>query len=157
MIQQTLWSQPQILTYTKKLMVKETIDRNKWQTQWLLFRIVPFIYGNILQHLRMEFTYHNSYIMPELAFTTHTFCISLDFLQLGFWNRVIMPQDWRHHYRSLWSSSWTCGSLRSIHVHHENWFVQRVIVFLSSFIYHGHDFLWATRRVFLKTQMTLIL
>ena len=31
-----------------------------------------------LQHLRMEFSYHNSYVMPELAVATQTFCIALD-------------------------------------------------------------------------------
>ena len=33
-----------------------------------------------LQLLRMEFLYHNSYEMSELAVTTQTFCIVLDFL-----------------------------------------------------------------------------
>ena len=31
-----------------------------------------------LQHLPMEFSYHNSYVMPELAVTTLTFCIALE-------------------------------------------------------------------------------
>ena len=44
--------------------------------------------------------------------------------------------------------------LRCIHLHHENWFVQRFIVFLSSFFYLGLDFLWTTR-VFLGKQRTL--
>ena len=30
-----------------------------------------------------------------------------------------------------------------IHQHHENWFIQRVMVLLSSFVYPGLDFLWA--------------
>ena len=33
-----------------------------------------------LQHLCMEFSYHNSYVIPELAVTTQTFCIALDYL-----------------------------------------------------------------------------
>ena len=37
------------------------------------------------------------------------------------------------------------------------WFIQRVIVFLASFVYPGLDLLWATRRVFLEKQRTLIL
>ena len=40
---------------------------------------------------------------------------------------------------------------------YENYFVQRVIVFLSPFVYPGHDFLWTTRRVLLKKQRTLTL
>ena len=52
-----------------------------------------------LQHLRYELSYHNSYVMPELAVTTQTFCIALVVLQLGFWNRVML-QDWSYHYRS---------------------------------------------------------
>ena len=54
-----------------------------------------------LQHLHMEFSYHTSYIMPELAVTTQTSHIALDFLQLGFWNRVMFLQDWSHHKRSI--------------------------------------------------------
>ena len=41
-----------------------------------------------LQYLLMEFSYHNSYIMPELAVSRQTSCIMLHFLQIGFWNRV---------------------------------------------------------------------
>ena len=47
----------------------------------------------------MEFSYLNSYVIAELAVTTQTFCIMLDFLQSGFWNRVML-QVWCHHYRS---------------------------------------------------------
>ena len=36
-----------------------------------------------LQHLRMEFSYHDSYVMPKLAVTTQTFCITLGFLRYG--------------------------------------------------------------------------
>ena len=51
--------------------------------------------------LRMEFSYHTSYVMPELAVTTQAFCIASDFLHLGFWNRVMLLQDWSHHYSSF--------------------------------------------------------
>ena len=37
--------------------------------------------------------------MPELAVPTPTFCITLDFLQQGFWKRVILLQDWGRQYR----------------------------------------------------------
>ena len=57
----------------------------------------------------------------------------------------------------LWSSLWTRHSLRCIHHRLENWCIQRVIVFLSSFVYPGLDILWATRRVFLEKQETLTL
>ena len=40
------------------------------------------------QHLRMEILYHNSYFLPELSVTTPNFCIALDLLQLGFFNRL---------------------------------------------------------------------
>ena len=43
----------------------------------------------------------NSYIMPELAETTTTFCTALDSLQLGFWNRAMLLQDCSHHHRSF--------------------------------------------------------
>ena len=36
-------------------------------------------------------------------------------------------------------------------------FFQHVIVFLSSFVFPGVDFLWATRRVFLEKRRTLII
>ena len=53
-----------------------------------------------LPHLRVQFLYHNSYVIPELAITTRTFCIALDVLQLGFWKRVMLWKGWGHHNRS---------------------------------------------------------
>ena len=53
----------------------------------------PFIVTTSLQYLRMEFSYHNSNVIPQLTVTTKTFCIWLQFLQLDFWNRVMLPQD----------------------------------------------------------------
>ena len=50
----------------------------------------------ILQH--MEFSYQNSYVMPELAVIMQTFCITLDLLQLGCWNRVMLLQNWSYMY-----------------------------------------------------------
>ena len=38
----------------------------------------------------------------------------------------------------LWSSQWTVGSLRFVHLHNENRFARRVIDFFSSFTYPGH-------------------
>ena len=84
------------------------------------------------------------------------FCIALGFLRLGFWDRIMLRQDWSHHFRSLWSS-WTRGSLRCIHLHNKKWVVQRVIVFLSFFVYPGLYFLWATRRAILEKLRTLTL
>ena len=46
-------------------------------------------------------SYHNLYVMQKLAITTQTFCIVLDFLQLGFCNKVMLLQDLSHHYRSF--------------------------------------------------------
>ena len=54
----------------------------------------------------------------------------------------------------LWSSSWTRGSLRCIHLHPAPW---KLIwstfhwVFFSSFVHPSLDFLWAHRRVFLES------
>ena len=103
-----------------------------------------------LQHLRMVFSYHNWYVMPELAVTMQTFCTALYFLKLCFWNMFMLQQDWIITTEVLWSSSWTRWSLCCIHLHRENWFVQGVLVILSSFVYPGLDFLLATRRVFLE-------
>ena len=44
-----------------------------------------------------------------------------------------------------------------IHLNHENWFIQHVIAFFSSFVYPGLDSLWASRLVLLEKQMTLII
>ena len=104
----------------------------------------------------MEFLY-NSYVMPELAETTQTFFIALEFLQIGFWNRVMTLQDWCHHYRSFMvviKNSWIVTVYPSA-----PWKLigQRVVVYLSSFVYHGLDFLWATRQMFLEKQRTLTL
>ena len=90
-----------------------------------------------LQHLRTEFSFFfNWYVMPELVVTTQTFLI--DFLELDFRSRVIWLQVIT--IQVLWSSSWTRGSLRCSHLYHENWFVQRVMVFTFSFVYLGLDF-----------------
>ena len=76
--------------------------RWRWKIIVLGFDI-PFLSSVALslQHLCMEFSYHNPYVMPELAVTTQTFYIALNFLQLGFWNRVMVLQDWSHHNTSL--------------------------------------------------------
>ena len=50
-------------------------------------------------------------------------------------------------------NSWV---LRCIHLHHENRFVQCVIVFLSFFVYPDLDFLWAARWVFLGKQFFVV-
>ena len=68
------------------------------------FRIVnfPSICGSSPSApLPVEFSFHNAYVMPLLAVTTHTFSIVLDFWQLGIWNRVLLLQDWSHYYRSF--------------------------------------------------------
>ena len=55
-----------------------------------------------LQHLRMEFLNHISYVITEFAVTTQTLS---------------------HHYRSV-TSSWTRGSLLCIYTIKTAWFVQ---------------------------------
>ena len=45
------------------------------------------------QHLRKKFSYHNPYIMPELAKTMLTFCAMLDILHLALWNKVMLEHD----------------------------------------------------------------
>ena len=73
--------------------------------------------------------------MPELAVSVQTFCIALDFLQSCFWNWVLLLQDWSNHDRSFVVPWWTRGSLRCIHLLHENWFVQRVMHCIP-FLFH---------------------
>ena len=46
-----------------------------------------------LQHLRMAYSYHYSYVMPELVVTTQTFGIALELLQTGFWNTVMFSSS----------------------------------------------------------------
>ena len=46
-----------------------------------------FIECQFLQHLRIEFSYHNSYVMPWLAATTQTS------LKKGFEKRIILLED----------------------------------------------------------------
>ena len=127
--------------YIKRKIIDQTIRQTRWLHSVLSTFLSPV--ASSLQRLRMEFLYNNSYGMPELAVVTQTFCIALDFLQLSFWNRIVLLQDWSRDYRILWSSPWTRRSLRCIHLHYENWFVQRVIVFLSSFVFLWFNFLWA--------------
>ena len=80
---------------------------------------------------------HNAYVMPELVETTKT----------------MLLQDLSHHYKVLWSLFWIRGLLWCIHLYHENGFVDRVVNFLSSFVYSGLDILWATSQVFFCKSM----
>ena len=74
------------------------------------------------------------------------FSAVLDFLPLGFWNRVRCYKIQVITTEVLWSLSWIRGSfICCIHLHLENRFVHRVIVFLSSFVYPRLVMLWATR------------
>ena len=103
-----------------------------------------------LQHLHMECSYHNSYVMHELAVNTQTFCIALNFLQLGFWNRVMLLQYWSHHYSFMIViiNSWIVTMYRSA-----PW---KLISMCHSFHFLFRlpwtwVFLWATRWVFLES------
>ena len=93
-----------------EMFLMRSIGQTMWQTRWFFIPYCQLSFQTVatsLQHLCMMFPYHNSYIIPTPAVTTQTFCIALDFLQLGFWNRVMLLQDWSLHYKSSWSSSWT--------------------------------------------------
>ena len=56
---------------------------------------------HLWKHLRMEFSYHNSYVMPEIAITAQTFCTMLNFLQLSFWNKVTLLQVFQCHHELM--------------------------------------------------------
>ena len=85
-------------------MVKENYWPN-FTTNVMIFHseLLTFLssVATYLQHLHIEFSYHSSYVMPEITVTIQTFCNTVDFLQLGFWNRVMLLQDWSNHCRSL--------------------------------------------------------
>ena len=104
----------------------------------------------------LEFAYHNSYVLTELAVATQTFCTTLDLLQLGFRNSVMLLQDWCHHFRSFMIVIMNSRIVTVYHLHMRT-DLFNALVFLSSFVYPGHDFLWATRWVFLERQRTLTL
>ena len=77
-------SQPHMLTYTQRSLVR----KNYWpynRTNAMTFPSMQSTFllsvATSLQHLPMEFPYHNWKVMPELAINTQTFCIALDFLQ----------------------------------------------------------------------------
>ena len=103
-----------------------------------------------LQHLRMEFSYHNSYVILELVVTTHTFCIALDFLQLGFWNRVVLLQDW--NFMVVIINSWIVTVCQSA-----TWTLicSTCHNFPLLFRLPRTWLLWATQRVFVEKRRTL--
>ena len=72
-----------------------------YTTNAMTFHSVLSIYlssvATSLQHVRMEFSYHNSCVMPELAVCAQTFCIDLDVLQLGYCKSVVLLHDWSYH------------------------------------------------------------
>ena len=81
-------------------MIQETYDKTIRQTRWLLIRYCQLSCHpwQLQLQLRMDrFSYHNSYVMQELAVTTRTVCTMLDFLQLGSCNRVVLLQDWGYY------------------------------------------------------------
>ena len=90
--------------------------------------------STFLQYLRMNCSYHNSYVMQELAMTTQISYNKAPGIGLCCYKIEVI------NTKVLWSSPWNRRSLRCIHLHHENWFVQDVIVFLSSFVYPGLPF-----------------
>ena len=65
--------------------------------------------------------------------------LAVDFLQLGLWNKVMLLQDWSHHYQSFITVTMNTWSLQCTHLHRENWLGRRVIVFFSSSAYTGLD------------------
>ena len=52
-----------------------------------------------LQHLRMAFSHHNSYVMTELVVFTQPFRPVLFFFTISLLEQGYVAQDWRHHYR----------------------------------------------------------
>lgn len=72
----------------------------------LYFLTQPFIFGNIPSAPEnLEFLYHIAYVMPQFAVTKQTFCIVLDTLKLGFWDRVWLKSSLKvfygHHHHAL--------------------------------------------------------
>ena len=69
------------------------------------FRIVNFpstcVNVPTIQHLHIKFSYDNSYIIAELAVISPMICFAQYFLQLGFWDKFILGQDWINHYKSF--------------------------------------------------------
>ena len=71
--------------------------------------------------------------------------------------QIMMIHQAKMTYRVFYprfSSRKSSNSLRCIHLHNENWFIQRVIVHLSSSVYPRLNISWATRRVRLEKQKT---
>ena len=87
------------------------------------------------QRLCVECSYHNSYVMPELADTTQTFCIPLThrLLDLDYVCdkiKIITTEVYARRNELVYRYNVSTSAMK-------NWFVQRVIVFLSSFIFNG--------------------
>ena len=96
-------------------------------------------------------------LMPELVINIQTICTVLDILQLVFWNRIMLEQN---YVATIFKSS-----LQRFMVVIMLW---NIIVYLSApwvpisslchsfpFVYLRHDISWVIRQVFLETQMTL--
>ena len=88
----------------RKRVLKDLLPNYFFRYQFLVQKYSVSCHSPVatsLQYLRKEFLYHNSYVMPELAAITQTFCVVLEFLQFDFWNTVILLQDWSYHCRSF--------------------------------------------------------
>ena len=90
------------------------------------FRMVntPFICGNIPSAQEYGVFISQLIRYARITVTTQTFWTVLDFLQVCLRNRVMLLQVIT--VEDLWTSSWTHGSLRRIHLHNENWFVFKI-------------------------------
>ena len=66
--------------------------------------------ATFLQYLRIDFSNHNLHVMPDNHVVRRFFCTAIGSLQLCFWNRKILQQDWSPHHRNIMvgiMNSWT--------------------------------------------------
>jgi hypothetical protein len=77
------------------------------------FPIVNFIFQH---HMRMEFTFHNSYVVLELVSCTMIFWTKLSCLRKNYSNKATLILNWSHRCKMYTSSSRSGWPLRNSHV-----------------------------------------
>ena len=113
----------------------------------LLSTVLSFVATSLL-HQGIEFSYHNSSVMPKLAIHMQTFCFKL--LEQGY-----IATRMKSSLQKFYGSHHELVDRYSVSNCTMKTDLFNMSVFLSSFVYPGLDFLCATRGFFQKSRECL--
>jgi hypothetical protein len=72
-------------------------------------------------HQRMEITFHNLYLILEVAHSTVIFLTVLGYWRNSFSRKATFLPGWSQRYKNATSSSQSCWPLRNINISNNNW------------------------------------